>query len=643
MADGNRSAKGKEVVVDDCEPYPDSPMSGGGGGAEPSHRWHGHPTSYRGGGGGTASVEPFANHYDVYASYGAAGVGSSWVGGGTAGAGTSGGGGSYGASYGASNGGASYGGPGGSHAVDRRGGGYGMTFSQENSCGGGGSTPFPSTPHMDAPMYASFPSPFNGAGGISVPHQHARTGSNRHTGAGSSAGHELYRGNDNGGGSGTFPSPRVGDGMYNAHNNGGRPCSRSPLKWSREQLDDLVANSLRRLTIGDRARGEGLVARGRRRLSDCLANHGRQELPVDAGDQNNARSPGPGCRGPSNADPYAGRRLEDVRGTMSSIARNHPGCQFLVWMVAGSGAAAAQQVFEEVAGDIVRLMVHPVAHELVEKLVEYWTDEQITHVLQILAASPDQIVAVARNHSGSKILQMLIGRMARNPGHAELFTGTLARAGEQGMISLIEHADGGSMIMKCLDTFSAYQIRFITVVVASSLFLHRVCRDRHGCNVVTKCIDKAAGDEQLLNSLAAAVCMDGVALAEHGYGNFVVQHVMVAVPEARDWLHATLRGRYVSLSTQAASSHVVQRCLDLFSPEQADEVVGELLACHHWGFTFQQLITDPYTNYVLQSAMRRREIQMHSMLLDAISAHQNLLRDDRIAREVFRELRRLYR
>jgi hypothetical protein len=64
----------------------------------------------------------------------------------------------------------------------------------------------------------------------------------------------------------------------------------------------------------------------------------------------------------------------------------------------------------------------------------------------------------------------------------------------------------------------------------------------------------------------------------------------------------------VSLSTQAASSHVVQRCLDLFSPEQADEVVGELLACHHWGFTFQQLITDPYTNYVLQSAMRRREV-----------------------------------
>ena len=96
----------------------------------------------------------------------------------------------------------------------------------------------------------------------------------------------------------------------------------------------------------------------------------------------------------------------------------------------------------------------------------------------------------------------------------------------------------------------------------------------------------------------------------------MVQHVMAAAPEARGWLHAAFRGRFVSLSTQAASSHVVQRCLDLFSPEQADEIVGELLACHHWGFIFQQLITDPYANYVLQSAMRRREvmIELHTHL-----------------------------
>ncbi|CAL5057552.1 unnamed protein product [Urochloa decumbens] len=326
---------------------------------------------------------------------------------------------------------------------------------------------------------------------------------------------------------------------------------------------------------------------------------------------------------------------------MGRVARSILGCQFLVRMVDEGGAPAAQQVFEEVAGEILRLMVDAVAHELVEKLVEYWTDEEVARVLQMLAASPDQVVAVARDHAGSNILQTLVGRMAGNPGHAELFTSTLARLGEHGVMSLIEHPDGSRLILKCLDTCSAYQNRFITAVVSSSFFLHRLCRDKHGSNVVNRCVDKAAGDEELLSSLAAAVCRDGFALAEDSYGNFVVQHVMSAVPEARGYLHELFRGRYVSLSRQAASSHVVQHCLELFSPEQADEIVRELLGCHRWDCTFHQLITDPYANYVLQTAMRRRGIQMHYPLLNAIGTHRNSLQDDRIAREVFRTLRKV--
>jgi len=61
-----------------------------------------------------------------------------------------------------------------------------------------------------------------------------------------------------------------------------------------------------------------------------------------------------------------------------------------------------------------------------------------------------------------------------------------------------------------------------------------------------------------------------------------------------------------------ASSHVVQLCLELFSPEQADEIVGELLGCHHhqhWGCTFQQLISDRFANFVLQTAMERSEVR----------------------------------
>ena len=59
----------------------------------------------------------------------------------------------------------------------------------------------------------------------------------------------------------------------------------------------------------------------------------------------------------SNVDQlYMGWRLEDVRGAMSSVARNTPGCCFLVRMVAEGGTAMAQQVLHKVTGDVVRLM-----------------------------------------------------------------------------------------------------------------------------------------------------------------------------------------------------------------------------------------------------------------------------------------------
>lgn len=476
MADGNRSAKGKQVAVDDYDEHGHGPAPDGGYGGAVGY-WDGAATS---GGGGTGSY--------------------------------------YG---GSSGGGASYG-------ADWRGGGFGgMGFFPENPVGGGGggSTLFPST-HIDAHMYApqhypgplywpagngvvgtaSFPSPFTGAGGSGPQHagtgywpdssdrggsasfslpftgvgthvpqhagssnwpggnggggsasipspftgagtsgsgpqhagsgncpggnggagsapfpspftgagvigipgpQHARTVNSWHTGA---ADHEFYyRGNGNGSGGATFPPPlNMGDGMYNAvpdAPNGGQPCSSSPFRSYMEQLDSDISRSLTSLSLrdrGSRAR-ESLVARGRRHLSN-LVNHGRQELQLinAGGDLRNAPFfPGPGRRG-HGGDPYAGRRLDDVRGSMSGVARELAGCQFLVRMVAEGGAVAAGQVFDELAGEIVRLMADSVAHELVEKLAEYWTtDEQITRVLHVLAASPNQIVAaVARDHAG---------------------------------------------------------------------------------------------------------------------------------------------------------------------------------------------------------------------------------------------------
>jgi hypothetical protein len=91
-----------------------------------------------------------------------------------------------------------------------------------------------------------------------------------------------------------------------------------------------------------------------------------------------------------------------------------------------------------------------------------------------------------------------------------------------------------------------------------------------------------------------------------------VQHVIEYVPGAswaKDSLHQAFQEQYVSLSRQKAGSHVVQRCLQFFSRKQADEIVSELLNCKRQ-CDFGELISDPFANYVLQTAMERTEVRI---------------------------------
>lgn len=58
------------------------------------------------------------------------------------------------------------------------------------------------------------------------------------------------------------------------------------------------------------------------------------------------------------------------------------------------------------------------------------------------------------------------------------------------------------------------------------------------------------------------------------------------------------RGRYVLLSTQKCGSHVVEKCLKEV-PQSREAIVAELLSESQ----FEQLLQDPYANYVIQSAL----------------------------------------
>jgi hypothetical protein len=199
---------------------------------------------------------------------------------------------------------------------------------------------------------------------------------------------DVFHGNGHGRDRAPLPPPRTGGAlMHMPHYYA--PDGRLSRERCVGQLNDLASN-FQSLTIREDHGRDSLV---NRRVSDGLLNH-RQALPNTGGGNHSGRL--------RNADPYAGMRLQDFRGCMGRVATDHRGCQFLVRMVDGGGAAAARQVLDEVAGEVVRLMGDDVGHALVEKLADFWTDEEtVARVVGALAAAPPVLIlAAARNHAG---------------------------------------------------------------------------------------------------------------------------------------------------------------------------------------------------------------------------------------------------
>ncbi|KAM0897766.1 hypothetical protein ACQ4PT_022342 [Festuca glaucescens] len=377
--------------------------------------------------------------------------------------------------------------------------------------------------------------------------------------------------------------------------NGNGVISRPPQRPGSHDLDAaaLLSDRLGSLTIGN-----GYAGR-RNTFAEFPNQRQRQDRRI-AGNTVPAN-----IHGVYAGNPYWRMTLEGLKGSVSRVARNLHGRQFLCRMVRERREEAVHYVFDEVAGDIVRLMGHGVSAEFVDDMSTLWTDEQVLRVIQTLGASPPlEVMAAARNQSGSNVLQNLISRIDGRRQEIECFVRSLASVGELNLLALMKDQAGSRVIQKCLETFSPEHNLFVVWVVMHKP--HEVAYNKHGCHTMKSCIDNSI-DARTRDYLVLAVCADGLGLAQNQFGNYVVQHVIRAVPRvpwAMEMLHAGFQGKYLCLSQQKASSNVVQACLVFFPQALSYEIVWELLSHDN----FSDLIQDPFANYVLQSAVATTQV-----------------------------------
>ncbi|KAF7829929.1 putative pumilio-like protein 7, chloroplastic [Senna tora] len=313
--------------------------------------------------------------------------------------------------------------------------------------------------------------------------------------------------------------------------------------------------------------------------------------------------------------------MAGYQGYVYNLAKDQNGCRFLQRMVDKGSSEDMQIVFEGIVDNVVELMMDPFGNYLVQKLLDVCREEQKLQIVCMVTKEPGQLVRISLNTHGTRVVQKLIETL-----NSRKQISLVKSALQAGFLDLIKDLNGNHVIQRCLQCLSCQDNEFI--FYAAAKFCADIATHQHGCCVLQRCIDHSMGKYR--DKLVTEICRHGLLLAQDPFGNYVVQYIIeMEIPTASAKLISQFKGNYVSLSTQKFSSHVVEKCLKHIG-ESRSRIVRELLSAHH----FEQLLQDPYANYVIQSALAMTKGTLHTSLVDAVRPYK-ILRTSPYCKRIF--------
>jgi len=315
--------------------------------------------------------------------------------------------------------------------------------------------------------------------------------------------------------------------------------------------------------------------------------------------------------------------VQQVVGQIFSLSRDQLGCRFLQKQLEENTQMSLDIIFNEVIDRIVDLMTDPFGNYLCQKLLDYCNPEQRAAIVSRVAP---HLVPISLNIHGTRAAQKLIERLGSDHYPTEAEIQAVVNHLKGGVIQLIQDLNGNHVVQRCLQKLDAKHNQFIYDAVAQHCIL--VASHRHGCCVFQRCVDFATPDQK--HQVVMQVVEKTVQLVQDQYGNYVVQYVLEQVPAYRPNIVGIIAISIIQLSRQKFSSNVVEKCLQLASPEGQALMVTQLAQKEQ----ILSLLQDPYANYVIQRALQVATTPQLEMLLDAIKPHLAAIRNTSYGRKI---------
>ncbi|KAL5832396.1 hypothetical protein ACOSQ4_017750 [Xanthoceras sorbifolium] len=314
--------------------------------------------------------------------------------------------------------------------------------------------------------------------------------------------------------------------------------------------------------------------------------------------------------------------VDEVTGRIYLMAKDQHGCRFLQRKISEGTSEDIEKIFVEIIDHIVELMTDPFGNYLVQKLLEVCNENQRMQILHTITRKAGDLVRISCDMHGTRAVQKVIETL-KSPEQFSLVVSAL----KLGIVTLIKNMNGNHVAQRCLLYLLPEYSKFLFEAATANCV--ELATDRHGCCVLQKCLTHSEGEQR--RHLVSEITSNALILSQDPFGNYVVQFVFeLRLPWATMDILDQLEGNYGDLSVQKYSSNVVEKCLKYAGEERRARIIRELISHSH----LDQVMQDPYGNYVIQAALHQSKGALHAALMDAIRPHVPVLRTSPYGKKV---------
>ncbi|KAA8549700.1 hypothetical protein F0562_001282 [Nyssa sinensis] len=315
--------------------------------------------------------------------------------------------------------------------------------------------------------------------------------------------------------------------------------------------------------------------------------------------------------------------IDEITGRIYPMAKDQHGCRFLQRKFTEGTREDVEKIFREIIVHIVELMTDPFGNYLVQKLLEVCDEDQLMQILHTITRNAGELVRISCDMHGTRAVQKVIETL-KTPEQCSMVVSSL----KPGIVTMIKNINANHVAQRCLQYLTPEYSEFL--FEAATITCLELATDRHGCCVLQKCLSHSDGEQR--RRLICEITSNALILSQDPFGNYVVQFVFdIHVPWATVDILDQLEGNYGDLSMQKYSSNVVEKCLKYAGEERRPHIIQELINNPR----LDQIMQDPYGNYVIQAALNySKQGALHIALVEAIRPHVSVLRTSPYGKKV---------